>query len=164
MQNYLLTTDVSGKYIVKTLSGFNTLIKPSDVKNIISDLNDYCKNYTDEEVDLINANIEEHFFDNTSVDKQVYNQKQKAGYIYLLKCGGFYKIGYSKCVEQRIHQLDVRPYKINLLMKWKSDNAYFIEQALHEVYKEYRVDNEWYSSELPINTIDKTIKELEAMI
>lgn len=119
MQDYLLTTDVSGKYIVRTLSGFNTLIKPSEVKNIISDLKYYCKNYTDEEVDLINANTKEHFFDNTSVDKQVYDRKQKAGYIYLLKCGEFYKIGYSKCVEQRIHQLDVRPYKINLLMKWK---------------------------------------------
>ena len=162
MRDYLLTTDITGKYIIKTLSCFNTLMRPSDVKNVIADLKDYCKNYTDEEVDLINANIKEHFFDNTSVDKKATERKQQVGYIYLLKCGEFYKIGYSKCVEQRLRQLDIRPYKIELLMKWQSDIAYSIEQALHDIYKAYRVDNEWYSHELPIDTIDKTIHELEA--
>ena len=164
MQDYLLTQDINGKYVVKTLCGFNTLIKPSDVKNIISDLKYYCKTYTDEEVDLINTNTIDHFFDGAPNNKKSSSRKQQKGYVYLLRCGEFYKIGYSKCVEQRIQQLDVRPYKIKLLMKWKSDVAYDVEQILHEIYKQYRVDNEWYSSELPINTIDKTIHELEVMM
>lgn len=158
---YLVTRNRFGKLEIRTLMGFNTLIRPSEVKSIIAELNQYCKDYTDDEVDVINENIKQHFFDTDTKNKKEYQQKQCSGYVYLLKCDEFYKIGYSKCVEQRIHQLDVRPYKITLLMKWHSDIAYNIEQALHEIYKQYRVDNEWYSSELPIDTLDKTIYELE---
>lgn len=161
MKDYLLTTNIEGKYVVKTLMGFNTLVKPSEVKNIISDLKDYCKEYSDEEIELINSNTVTHFFD-SPISRKEYKRKEQSGYVYLLKCSNFYKIGYSKCVEQRIRQLDVRPFKIELLMKWQSDVAYDVEQALHEIYKPYRVDNEWYSSELPIETIVKTMKELEA--
>ena len=70
---------------------------------------------------------------------------RKKGYVYLLECGGRYKIGFSKDVERRIHQLDPTPFKLNLVAKSKFiSDAYDREQELHEYFAENKIDGEWY--------------------
>ena len=70
---------------------------------------------------------------------------RKKGYVYLLECGGRYKIGFSKDVERRISQLDTRPFKLNLIAKSKLiSDAYDREQEIHEYFANSRIEGEWY--------------------
>lgn len=41
----------------------------------------------------------------------------KTGYVYMLECGGKYKIGFSKDVKKRMRQLDTGRLSLNLLLK-----------------------------------------------
>ena len=76
------------------------------------------------------------------------NTDYKTGYIYLLECGGRYKIGYSKDPERRLKELDNRPFKLNLVIKSnKLKNAYDIEQEIHHHLNEHKINGEWYQLE-----------------
>lgn len=88
---------------------------------------------------------------------------RKEGYVYLLECGGRYKIGFSKDVERRIHQLDTRPFKLNLVTKSKYlSDAYDWEQGLHDACADSMIDGEWYEfSESEVQWVTETISELE---
>ena len=84
-------------------------------------------------------------------DKETENRrrrksKAKKGYVYMLECGGKYKIGFSKDVERRMKQLDTRPFKLNLVTKSVFFNdAYDREQELHKYFEYKRLDGEWYN-------------------
>lgn len=68
----------------------------------------------------------------------------KNGYVYLMACDCFHKIGYSKNVEKRREQLDVRPFPIDIIAKQYSMIALDVEREIHRMLAKYRVDNEWY--------------------
>lgn len=89
--------------------------------------------------------------------------RSKGGYVYLLECGGRYKIGFSKDVERRISQLDTRPFKLNLIAKSKLiSDAYDREKEIHEYFADNRVDGEWYEfSEHEAQYAKEIIEELE---
>ena len=77
--------------------------------------------------------------------KESRSARSKGGYVYLLECGGKYKIGFSKDVERRVQQLDTRPFKLSLVAKSKFiSDAYDREQELHEYFAENKIDGEWY--------------------
>lgn len=88
---------------------------------------------------------------------------RKKGYVYLLECGGRYKIGFSKDVERRISQLDTRPFKLNLIAKSKLiSDAYDREQEIHEYFADNRVNGEWYEfSDHEAQYAKEIIEELE---
>ncbi len=68
-------------------------------------------------------------------------------YIYLIRCAenNFYKIGISKNVEQRLKQIQTSvPDKVYLVNKYESQYAYKIEKALHNFFKLYHRNNEWF--------------------
>lgn len=91
--------------------------------------------------------------------KPAKKKKKTKGFVYVLKCADKYKIGYSVNVEQRMSQLDTRPFPLELIYKIESDVAFDIEQRMHNAYTElgYRLDGEWYSSNLPINDVIRAI-------
>ena len=95
-------------------------------------------------------------------DMNEYNvpKKEKVKrFIYLLECGGKYKIGIAKDINKRIKQLDKRPFKVNLLANSKlTSNAYNIEQELHRIYENNRIDGEWFDFD------KETIEELKNKI
>ena len=95
--------------------------------------------------------------------KESRTARKKGGYVYLLECGGKYKIGFSKDVERRINQLDTRPFNINLIAKSKFiSDAYDREQELHEYFVDQRVDGEWYEfSDHEAQYAKEIIEELE---
>lgn len=95
--------------------------------------------------------------------KERQTTRSKGGYVYLLECGGKYKIGFSKYVERRMHQLDTRPFKLNLVAKSKYlSDAYDWEQGLHDVCADRVIDGEWYEfSESELQWVIETISELE---
>lgn len=95
--------------------------------------------------------------------KESRTMRSKGGYVYLLECGGKYKIGFSKDVERRMQQLDTRPFKLNLVAKSKYlSDAYDWEQGLHDACSDSMIDGEWYEfSENELQWVTETISELK---
>lgn len=72
-------------------------------------------------------------------------EKVTKAYIYMLECGGRYKIGFSRNVERRISELDNRPFPVTLYAKSKElNNAYELEQYIHSKLEHLRIYGEWY--------------------
>lgn len=72
-------------------------------------------------------------------------RRKTKGHVYLFECGGRYKVGFSDNVERRAKQLDDRPFKLNIVaVSELLDNAYGIEQAIHEKLDKYKIYGEWY--------------------
>lgn len=71
-------------------------------------------------------------------------------HVYMLECGGRYKIGMSKDVERRIGELDKRPFEIRLVAQSElTENAHQIEQRIHQRAEPYRISGEWYGFSEP---------------
>ena len=89
-------------------------------------------------------------------------KQPKKAYVYLLECGGRYKIGFSDNVERRISELDKRPFPIKLICKSNIlNNAYDEEQKLHNKYSKFRIYSEWYEfNQVVLNEIIKYISNL----
>lgn len=153
--------DDDGCYIPTLPNGYNELILPSKVDEIIKGLISYKKNYTDQEVQEINlkkiANVRDAW---TSVQNDKTEKKKRIdGYVYLLECADKHKIGYSADVERRMKQLDTRPFPLELITKVYSEVAFDIEQEIHKELLDWRVEGEWYQFDF-----DFSSKEFEEYV
>lgn len=87
-----------------------------------------------------------------SILKGVYgiDNPEELGGVYLIRCGDYYKIGYSKDVKARLSALRTNnPYEVELVTKYtpyKVNNKMF-ETHLHKVFDEYKHRNEWFRAE-----------------
>jgi hypothetical protein len=71
-----------------------------------------------------------------------------SGYVYLIGSPIFcwYKIGKSKTPEIRIKDLGILlPFKINIIGIWSAADHSLLETTLHEMYKDHRINGEWFS-------------------
>jgi Meiotically up-regulated gene 113 len=70
------------------------------------------------------------------------------GWVYLVKCGDFYKIGISKKLDKRLETLQTsNPHPIELIKSWKYDPWHLvikIERLLHKHFKPYHHKLEWF--------------------
>ncbi len=70
------------------------------------------------------------------------------GWIYLIKCGEFHKIGVTQNIEQRLEDFRTsNPHPIELLKSWKYDPWSLVrktEKLLHRHYKEHHHHREWF--------------------
>lgn len=127
--------------------GFTTCAE--DILELCYGLMAYALKYKSE-IDVYNQKHEIEFEEMLNgyvktAKKESRSARSKGGYVYLLECGGKYKIGFSKDVERRIQQLDTRPFKLNLVAKSKFiSDAYDREQELHEYFADNRIEGEWY--------------------
>ena len=144
------------------------IIPPSEIREIINILLDYCDHFTDEDIEYINNKIREEGYKNFNVEDYyiepshyIKKSKCRAGYIYMLRCADKVKIGYSKNVEQRIKQLDVRPFKTELIFKEYRDTAYNIEQIIHKCLEDYKEEGEWYSNKITKELVRDMIEQLD---
>ena len=85
------------------------------------------------------------------------------GQIYIMECGGYYKIGVSKNVSRRQKQLDNRPFKVNIIYESDVIKDYFsIEKKIHTQYEDKRINGEWFNlGQNDINTIKAFLEGLE---
>lgn len=70
-----------------------------------------------------------------------------SGYVYLIGSPvfGWYKIGKSITPEVRIKDLGILlPFKIHVIRVWGAANHHLLEQALHEMHKDRRINGEWF--------------------
>ena len=106
-----------------------------------------------------------HTIENWTLDDALsfeYVPKKKldtSGFVYLLECNEFYKIGVSKTsVESRRAVLQIgNPYLISILFYKRVKNAYNSESRLHSKYREFWYTGEWFTGfdvESVINYMD----------
>lgn len=65
-------------------------------------------------------------------------------YVYLFKCGEFYKIGRSNRPYNRRKALDVFAHPIEVICIINAGNGQRVEQELHRKYAHGRVRGEWF--------------------
>lgn len=68
------------------------------------------------------------------------------GYVYVVKCQEYYKIGRTGLdVNNRIKQLQVsNPHELQLVLHGGTDNPSDLELSLHEYFKDKHHRGEWY--------------------
>lgn len=67
------------------------------------------------------------------------------GYIYLLHCGPYYKIGRTVDLEKRLPQLAIQlPYKPELIHTIASKTPDLTEDFFHRIFAEKRMNGEWF--------------------
>ena len=82
----------------------------------------------------------------------------RPGYVYVVQCGEFYKIGRTTNLERRIPQLTVQlPYPLKLVCFIQTPNSASEERRLHELYADKRLNGEWFA------LTDEQVKEIKAM-
>src|SRR5688572_21843324 len=70
------------------------------------------------------------------------------GYVYVLKCGEFYKIGFSKKPYRRARKLrTASPYPIEVVYTLKTPHYKMVERTLHRHFDSKRIDREWFMVE-----------------
>ena len=70
------------------------------------------------------------------------------GFVYLVQCGPYYKIGISTQVDERIKQLStLPPFDIELSHMIPTDDMYTLESTLHERFADKRKNGEWFELE-----------------
>ncbi len=75
------------------------------------------------------------------------------GFVYVVQCGEFTKIGIATWVKTRVMSLQTgNPEPIQLLKSWRSRNAGAEELKLHKHLRKYRVRGEWFK--LPSHLLD----------
>ena len=85
------------------------------------------------------------------------------GQIYIMECGGYYKIGVSKNIKQRQKQLNKRPFKVNIIYKSPINEDYYsMEKELHTQYDDKRINGEWFNlNQNDIETIKTILEDLK---
>lgn len=69
----------------------------------------------------------------------------RAGYIYVLQSGPFFKIGRTKDVLRRFPQIRIGlPFETRLRLIFYVSDSYEEEQAMHAFYDSYRTHGEWF--------------------
>lgn len=67
------------------------------------------------------------------------------GYIYLLQCGEFFKIGFSLTPRKRVQQLRTgSPHPIRLVHELRTSSYKQIEKQLHRKFAAKRGKGEWF--------------------
>ena len=79
-----------------------------------------------------------------------------SSFVYLIQAigTGFYKIGFTKDVGERLKSLQTgSPHLLRLISSCKSANASLLERDLHKLMEPYRQTHEWF--ELPIEEVKR---------
>ena len=72
-------------------------------------------------------------------------RKDNSGFIYLVHCEGFYKIGIATNLRKRVSNIQTsNPFKVTLVAYTKTENVFADELELHELFKDKRVRGEWF--------------------
>jgi hypothetical protein len=70
----------------------------------------------------------------------------KPGFVYLIECHEYVKVGYADNVAVRLSQLQTGcPYELRLLKAFPVDNMETAERKMHELWKRYEVRGEWFN-------------------
>lgn len=84
------------------------------------------------------------------------SSQSKVGYIYLIKCGPYFKIGRTNKVERRMVQLGVQmPHPLEVVWTKQVSDMHRAERYLHDMFAHKRMNGEWF---------DLTAADIEAIL
>ena len=67
----------------------------------------------------------------------------KEGYVYIIRCEHYYKIGVSKQIESRKWETD-NPFPIEIIRVFPSQTMRRTEMRLHEMFRRFLHRGEWF--------------------
>jgi hypothetical protein len=71
---------------------------------------------------------------------------KKAGYVYLISGGGYFKIGQTQHIEKRIKQVGTKlPFKIEYLHWIETNDMDGLEAYWHQYFVDKREEGEWFT-------------------
>lgn len=83
------------------------------------------------------------------------NKKAKGSpgkWVYVVKCGEFYKVGIANSVKRRLETLQTAtPYRIELVKAWQCSDAAKQERTIHGLLWRFHERGEWFK--LPIQVV-----------
>lgn len=85
------------------------------------------------------------------------------GVVYLLGCGDYYKIGYSKNMQSRLSSIRTsNPFEVELLATFEcTDGRYLdLEKLLHEKFKDSKHKLEWFNKDFTVEDFLQACKDL----
>ena len=95
---------------------------------------------TEEVRNLMAQNRIQHYLEEAEKEEMC-----KEGFVYLIKCGEFYKIGKTTNLEKRIKQLTTgNPYPLILVNSIYSLDIDSLEKSFHSYYRQKRIIGEWF--------------------
>ena len=144
-QAYIIIEHEDGYYLS---DGNGFVLKSEELMDIGKNLIKFSKKHNEDILEYNNKRQIELYNEMTNwLGKYPKEQKEKPkGYIYIMECGGKYKIGLSKNVERRKKELNNRPFPVNIIYKSKLiSDVYKIEENLHNDLKNQRIDGEWFN-------------------
>lgn len=155
--------DEENVYYISDLKDF--LLSKEEILEIANGLKKFVDKYGNEIEDYNKKLYEEkekeyqEYLKNTKSKKE---KNRKLSKIYIMVCNGKYKVGMSNRIENRLKQLDNRPFPCEII--FKSDDtkyAYEIEQEIHIRLSKKRIKGEWYDmSEDTLKVVESEIKRL----
>jgi hypothetical protein len=86
------------------------------------------------------------------LSKRVSSKTKRQRYVYVVKCGEFYKVGVADNYKHRIATLQAAtPYPIEFVKAWQAKDAEFQERAIHGLLWRFHERGEWFK--LPIEIV-----------
>lgn len=79
------------------------------------------------------------------IAKQQAEKAPVVRYIYLIRCGPYYKIGIATDIPRRLSTLQIGcPYPLKLVKAWPSLNPEQDERQIHSLLWEHNCRGEWF--------------------
>jgi hypothetical protein len=77
--------------------------------------------------------------------KEEKQNRLNEGWVYILKGNQYYKIGKTINLDNRIKQISPNlPFETELICAIRSENITRTESTLHQMFKDFRVNGEWF--------------------
>ena len=79
--------------------------------------------------------------------KGLYTQSANSKYLYVIRCGDYFKIGVSSNVQRRLKDMESAcPYPLELCLVVPNEEG--LEEFYHDFYREQHHRGEWFKGEL----------------
>lgn len=70
----------------------------------------------------------------------------RSGYVYLIRGGGYYKIGKARDLDARIKWFEIKlPFEVELVLSIRSEDYSALERELHTAFEHKRTNGEWFA-------------------
>lgn len=139
---YLINYCEDGYYLT---DGNGLMLYSDELLDIGKNLIKFAKLHNNQEIERYNNKRKKEFYNQIISWVKTPKEKPK-GYIYIMECGGKYKIGLSKDVERRKKELDKRPFAVNIVYKSPLiEDIYEIEKELHYRFENKKINGEWFN-------------------
>jgi Meiotically up-regulated gene 113 len=97
------------------------------------------KSYEQQEIERLEHKCE-------LLTSQIQHPHPIQGYVYLVKCGEYYKIGRSSNIDRRMEQLAIQlPHKPEVIHVIATATPPELEQFFHRNFSDKRLNGEWFS-------------------